>query len=77
MRLKRDIYCTPAPAADNRHYDVSSLACAEGRGRGGERTECSEVKTAFIEQVRGRQGKIGQSTAMCRRNGLWYTVLSR
>ena len=50
LRLKRENYCTPMPPADNRRYDVSSLACVEmGRTEGNEVS--NEVKTAFIEQV--------------------------
>ena len=46
LRLKRKNYHTPVPPADNRRYDVSSLARVEVG-----RTEGNEVKTAFIEQV--------------------------
>ena len=50
LRLKRENYRTPMLPADNRRYDVSSLACVEmGRTEGNEVT--NEVKTTFIEQV--------------------------
>ena len=50
LRLKRENYRTPMPPADNRRYDVSSLAHVEvGRTEGNEAS--NEMKTTFIEQV--------------------------